>query len=150
MRPGTRDKVDQPWGHQYRKEKPTPLFLDNAAVMAPAGGVHCSMPDWSKFAMLHLTGVRGKGGLLKAETFKQLHTPAAGFDYAGGWVIRGEDKALTHDGSNTLWYARIQIHPKDNVAFLVAMNRGGDDTSDAAGDATKVLNQFYLDSLKKK
>jgi hypothetical protein len=35
------------------------------------------------------------------------------------------------------------------LRWVAAMNRG-DDATDAASDATKVLNQFYLDSPKKK
>jgi CubicO group peptidase (beta-lactamase class C family) len=148
--PGTKGKVDQPWGHEMKKDKLTPLQIDNPPVMAPAGGVHCSMAEWAKFATLHLVGARGKGKLLRAETFRHLHTPGKGFDYSGGWIVHDKDGVLAHDGSNTLWYARIQIHPKDNVAFLVATNRGDDEATDAMGDAVKVLNQFYNDRLRKK
>jgi hypothetical protein len=118
--------------------------------MAPEGGVHCPMADWSKFAMLHLAGARGEDRLLGAETFRRLHTPAEGFDYAGGWVVRGRDRVLTHDGSNTMWYARVQIHTREDVAFLVATNRGGDDAKAAVGEAVKVLNRYYLDPSRKR
>ena len=51
---------------------------------------------------------------------------------------------LAHDGSNTMWYARVVIFPKDNVAFLVGVNQGDDNAKKACGEAQKVLNDFYL------
>ncbi|HSQ56683.1 MAG TPA: hypothetical protein VLM40_13150, partial [Gemmata sp.] len=139
-----------PWGHKMKGEKLVPLQIDNPPVMGPATGVHCSMADWSKFAMLHLAAARKKPRMLKNDSFVHLHEPADGFEYAGGWVIHGDDKVLTHDGTNTLWYCRIQIHPRDNVALLVAMNRGGDEAKAAAGAAIKVLNAYYLDYLRRR
>ena len=47
--PGTPGKVDQPWGHVLRNDLLVPLQSDNPEVMGPAGTVHCSMEDWSKF-----------------------------------------------------------------------------------------------------
>jgi CubicO group peptidase (beta-lactamase class C family) len=148
--PGTKNEVDQPWGHKLIKEKLTPLQQDNWRVMSPAGCIHCSVPDWAKFASLHIVGPQGKSALLKAETFKQLHTPDDGFNYAGGWIFKEKEQVLTHDGSNTLWYARIQIHPKQNVAFLVAMNQGGEEMSKVSTTTVRALYDFYRETLEKK
>ena len=68
-----------------RRSEPTQQ--DNAPAMGPAGTVHCSVPDWAKFAALHLGGEPGKAKLLKPATFRALHTPPPGWDYAGGWIV---------------------------------------------------------------
>ena len=60
---------------------------DNPPSMGPAGTVHCSVPDWAKFASFHLRGSLGGVRLLKPETLKALHTPEPGEDYAGGWLV---------------------------------------------------------------
>ena len=77
--------------------------------MGPAGTVHCSVPDWAKFAALHLAGEPWKGSkLLKPATFRTLHTPPPGREYAGGWIVVERSwaggVALNHNGSNTSWY----------------------------------------------
>ncbi len=141
--PGTKGKVDQPWGHRLAKEKRFPLQFDNVAVMGPAGTVHVSVPDWAKFATLHLRGDQGKGQLLKPATFKHLHTPLAESTYACGWGTR-KDGMISHDGSNTLWYSRIAIFPYANVAFLIAINQGGDEAQKACNEANKVIDDFYI------
>ena len=52
-RPG---RVDQPWGHRLFGNKVTPTLRDNDPSMGPAGNIHCSVPDWAKFAALHMPG----------------------------------------------------------------------------------------------
>ena len=109
-RPGT---VNQPWGHRVLQGKVEPTQLDNAPALGPAGIVHCSIPDWGKFAALHMAGERGKAKLLKLSTFKALHTPPPGSEYAGGWIVVQRSwaggRAMNHNGSNTVWYACIWL-----------------------------------------
>src|SRR5262249_49072119 len=85
---GTAGKIDQPWPHTS-DGKPAPEngpAMDNPPVMGPAGRVHCSIQDWSKFIGDQLRGDLGKPGLLKPETYQKLHTPPFGGDYALGWL----------------------------------------------------------------
>jgi CubicO group peptidase (beta-lactamase class C family) len=82
--PGTIGQIDQPWGHKWKNGKLEPLQEDNPPAIAPAAAVHCSIWDFSRFAMFHLHGARGQSALLKPETFTRLHTPPAGQDYAMG------------------------------------------------------------------
>ncbi len=56
-----RDRIDQPWGHHEIHGRFEPVLRDNAPCMGPAGTVHSSVPDWGKFAALHLRGAEGKG-----------------------------------------------------------------------------------------
>ena len=55
-----RDRIDQPWGHREIHGRFEPVLRDNPPCMGPAGTVHCSVPDWGKFAALHLRGPRGR------------------------------------------------------------------------------------------
>ena len=126
--PGTKDQIDQPWGHSSLFGVPVPQQFDNPPVLGPAGRVHCSLEDWGKFIALHLHGARGEAKLLKLETFQKLQTPAAGEDYAMGWIVTERPWAggqvLFHNGSNTMWFAYAWIAPKKNVAYLAAANLG--------------------------
>ena len=124
--PGTKDKVDQPWGHIFRDGKLVPLQQDNPPVLGPAGTVHCTLADWARFAALHLNGERegprpkGLPRLLTPATFTRLHTPAQGEEYACGWLVVPRDWAsgiaLTHTGSNTMWFAVIWLAPRGTLA----------------------------------
>jgi CubicO group peptidase (beta-lactamase class C family) len=141
--PGHAGKVDQPWGHHDSEGEVRPTQVDNPPAMGPAGTVHCSVPDWAKFATLHMRGAQGKPKLLKASTFRALHTPAPGNNYAGGWIVLerswANGLALNHAGSNTAWYVVIWIAPVRDFAILVATNQGGDTAAKATDQAVSEL-----------
>src|SRR5205807_7129269 len=86
--PGKRGVIDQPRGHKESGEpvEPGPA-ADNPVAIGPAGIVHCTIKDWAKFIALHLEADAGQPRMLKPETFKILHTPAPGQDYAMGWIV---------------------------------------------------------------
>ncbi|MDY3559404.1 beta-lactamase family protein [Gemmata sp. JC673] len=147
--PGKKGGTEQPWGHKPAKDGFEPTQFDNAPVIGPAGTVHLSLPDWAKFASAHLRGAQGKGTFLKPETFAKLHTPAEGFRYAGGWGVN-KDGNLSHDGSNSFWYSRVRLMPKQNVAFLVVTNAGGDEAQKAVAAAEKVLIEYARERAAKK
>jgi CubicO group peptidase (beta-lactamase class C family) len=145
--PGRKGKVEQPWGHSLENNELKASQVDNAPVLGPAGTVHCSLPDWAKFVALHVQGERGKGRLLKAETFRSLHAPPKGQEYAFGWVSVFRDwaggQALMHGGSNTMWYAAVWIAPQRNFAVLAATNRGGKEGTRACDDASAALIEHF-------
>lgn len=129
--PGTRGKNDQPRGHKAdgTAVEPGP-GADNPVAIGPAGLVHCSIGDWAKFAAANLPG--GKTKLVKPETLEKLHAaPAAGSGepkYAMGWIIADGQPwaggpALTHAGSNTMWYAVIWLAPAKDFGVVVACNQ---------------------------
>ncbi len=144
--PGAADSTDQPWGHVTANGRVTPVWSDNPPVMAPAGEVHCDMADWAKFVGLYCRPP-GEGGpsLLGPPMLAQLTTPAAGGRYAGGWIVvdRGSrgGRALSHDGSNTMWYCRAWVFPRDGYAVLAAANSGTPDAAAACGDVCDALIQ---------
>jgi len=140
---GTPDEIDQPWQHVLVGTSHTPIApgpqADNASVIGPAGTVHCSISDWAKFITAHLRGERGEPGILKPETFKRLHTPSFGGDYAFGWLVVDRPwaggRALNHTGSNTQNFAVVWMAPAKDFAVLVMTNQAGGDTFSAC-DAT--------------
>lgn len=121
------------WGHKPSLFGCQPIApgpnADNPPVLAPAGGVHCSVEDWAKFVSEHLRGLRGRSKILSEESFKFLHADRYGQGYALGWLVTEREWAggtvLTHAGSNTLWFAVVWLAPKRNVAFLAMTNCGG-------------------------
>ncbi len=139
--PGTRTKNDQPRGH---KANGTPVepgpAADNPVGIGPAGIVHCSIEDWAKFVVANLPSDKTK--LVKPETLEKLHTPAPGAPkHAMGWIIADGQPwaggpALTHAGSNTMWYAVAWLAPSKDFAVLVACNQANDK---ACNDAVLAL-----------
>ena len=118
--------------------------------MAPAGLVHCTMEDWSKYAAEHLLGSKGKSDLLSKQTFDTLHTPSVHDEntYAMGWIATtrpwGNGRVLTHSGSNSMFFCTVWIAPNRNFAVLVACNQGPP-ASAAACDAvvtTCIVNEI--------
>jgi len=140
-RPG---KLDQPLQHVgHRSIEPGPL-ADNPTVIGPAGTVHCSVSDWAKFIQAHLSQTI----LLKPETWRELHTPYGGGDYAYGWLFVGRPWAggiaLTHAGSNTQNYAVAWLAPAKDFAALVMTNQGGDRAAKACDEAASTMIREFL------
>ncbi|HYD86631.1 MAG TPA: serine hydrolase domain-containing protein [Vitreimonas sp.] len=122
--PGARAAYDQPAGHAgglvggLRPHLPGDAITDNPAVLGPAGRVHAAFDDVLKYLAAHRDGA----AFLNAESWRTLHTPPFGGDYAMGWVKRGD--ALWHNGSNTLWYAEVTFDRTSGVAAVAAANDG--------------------------
>ena len=125
-------QVDGPWQHRLGTGTAQPIapgrYTDNPAALAPAGKIHASIGDWSKFILAHLEGAR-QNNMLRRETYQALYTPAFGGNYAGGWLLVdrpwGGGRVLTHAGSNNQNYCVVWMAPKKNFAALVATNVGG-------------------------
>ena len=149
--PGTQGMIDQPWGHFSLFGIPIPEQEDNVPALGPAGVVHVSIPDWAKFAALHLQGARGNATLLKPETYIRLQTPPENEDYAMGWVVESPAWASTdgfwHNGSNTMWYSLLWIFPEKNVALLAVTNQFN---VGACDDAVRFLLEYFETELLQK
>jgi CubicO group peptidase (beta-lactamase class C family) len=148
--PGTKGKIDEPWGHQLIDGTRVASQADSPPAMGPAGTVHCSVPDWAKFVALHLKGEQGKDGLLKADVLKYLHTPPPKADppYMGGWLV-GErtwasGRVLHHAGSNTTWFVTLWLAPNRDFAVMAAVNQGGREGHKASDRAAEVLIEYFL------
>ena len=145
--PGTMGEVDEPWGHIRKLGITVPLQKDNPPAIAPAGSVRCSLDDLARYTICQMDGER-IGGLLKAETFRKLHTPPAGSDYACGWIVvkRGwaGGNALTHAGSNTMWYVVIWLAPEKDFSIVVATNIAGPDAEQGCDEVVAAMIQKWL------
>jgi CubicO group peptidase (beta-lactamase class C family) len=142
--PGTVGKTDQPWGHTRTS---LPTQNDNPPAIAPAGRVHCSLDDLARYTIFQMEGERN-GGLLKAETFRKLHTPPEGGNYACGWVVlkRGwaGGNALMHNGSNTMWYLVMWLAPEKDFSVVVATNTGADNAAKGCDDIASAMIKKWL------
>ncbi|HEV2968815.1 MAG TPA: serine hydrolase domain-containing protein [Pirellulales bacterium] len=147
--PGTPGKVDQPWGHVIKEGKPEPLQFDNAPLMGPAGRVHCSISDWGKFVSLYLDPDHPNPQILRAATIHELTTPGPVGDYASGWIVTKRPwaggTALTHAGSNTMWFCVVWAAPKRHFAVLAATNAAGEEAPKACDDIAGALIKFHED-----
>jgi CubicO group peptidase (beta-lactamase class C family) len=127
----------QPLGHKAG-EPVEGAAADNPAVIAPAGGIHMSLEDWSKFAIDQMAGEHGQGKLLKAEGYRLLHQPAReGGKFALGWRAQNSmagvsARHLSHTGSNEAWFALIVLKPDSDDAVLVTSNASEDVKADKA------------------
>lgn len=120
-------------------------------LFAPAGGgMFASAADLVKFGEMHMNGLNGKDGLLKAATIQRLHqgipegleaespsdvkpsyapSPDTPQLYACGWGIEslpGTEPMHTHNGSNGTMRAQLAIFPKAGVVVAAFVNCGGE------------------------
>lgn len=102
-------------------------------MLAPAGGVHISLEDWSVFVIDQMRGESGDGRLLQPPTYRLLHAPVPGTRSALGWGVRdGTPATLTHTGSDGAWFAAVAMVPCRGNAVLVAANAAADAGGDTA------------------
>lgn len=132
--PGVAGRQDQPVGHSKafigdrRNGHPVGSALtDNPVVIGPAGTVHARCAEMLGYLDAHRDGA----SFLKTESWRTLHTPPFGGDYAMGWIVR-PDGALWHNGSNTLWYAEATFDAAAGVSAFAAANDGHLATSQVA------------------
>jgi CubicO group peptidase (beta-lactamase class C family) len=147
---GTPGVVDQPWGH-YENGKPVPdngPGMDNPPVLSPAGRIHCTIQDWGKFIADQLRGDRGEPALLKPASYKTLHTPPCGGEYALGWAEWrrpwGGGKVLNHCGDNTMNFANVWVAPLRDFAVLCCVNQSGETAFKASDEAITALISLHV------
>jgi CubicO group peptidase (beta-lactamase class C family) len=144
----------QPWGHT-----PKSAFLGLAIsatavepqapgdgwalgpVFEPAGDYSLSLADYAKFLQLHLAGLAGRDGLLKASSIQRLH--AGPGEYAMGWFLREFDgtAAHWHTGSTEAFFSRVIMLPERGIAVAVLTNAGSESASAATREAVMELRR---------
>lgn len=144
---GSPGKLDQPLQYRWEGGKliaiPPGPMADNPSAIAPGGGVHCSIGDWARFLAIHAVGEWCGSAILRKETFRRLHQPLAGSEYAGGWVLTRRDwaggRVLMHVGTNNQNYAVAWIAPERGFAVGVVANAPGDAAARACDEVAAVL-----------
>ena len=58
--------------------------------------------------------------------------------------LPGAGRALTHDGSNTMWYVTAWVLPDRDLAVAVVTNEGGDGAAKACHEVVQQLMREYL------
>jgi CubicO group peptidase (beta-lactamase class C family) len=147
--PGSLATIDQPRGHMAFGMAMVPgPRADNPPAVAPAGTMHMTLPDWARFASLHLRAARGAlcgSDIISSDAATAMHTPPAKPEpeYAMGWGIASrpwaKGRVLTHAGSNTMWYAVVWLAPERDIAILAATNQGGPKGERATDQAVAAL-----------
>ncbi len=148
---GTPGVIDQPRQHVMRDETPYPIepgpWSDNPLVIGPAGTVHMTLTDWSRFVAAHLSGRAGENDLLSQETWKLLHELPDEGEYAMGWVVVerpwAEGETLTHAGSNTMNYSVVWASVKRRFAVFAVTNIGYDQIAGICDQVTSALVVKY-------
>ncbi len=151
-----RGALPQPWGH-----KPKSAFFGLAiypdvvepqapgdgwalgVIFEPAGDYSLSLADYAKFLQLHLAGLAGHDGLLKASSIQRLH--AGPGEYAMGWLLRELDgtAAHWHTGSTDTFFSRVIMLPERDIAVAVMTNTGNKVASTASREATIELLRIH-------
>jgi D-alanyl-D-alanine carboxypeptidase len=124
-------KGEAPWGHQGGVAVDPAGIADNPAALGPAGTVHMTLADYARFVGAMMGGAPD---WLDADTRRHLLTPAAGDPpaYAAGWGIGtapwagvgGPGPTITHNGSNTLWFATVLAAPERGLGVITLSNDG--------------------------
>ena len=159
--PATSDSM-QPWGHRHRRgalQPQDPNGPNLGPLIAPAGDVHMSMPDYGRFLQLHLRGLRGEEPtLLSPSTIQYMHRSQGGMTdpaelpgYGLGWVVQeiAGERSSGHAGSVGSFKARAVMQPSRDLAVAVVAN-AGDDASDAATIELRdaLLNRYRPDGMQ--
>lgn len=122
---------EAPWGHRGGVAVNPAGFADNPRALGPAGTVHMDMADYGRFIAAMMGG--GPDWLGDA-TRTHLLTPAAGDPpaYACGWGVGtapwagvgGPGPIISHNGSNTMWFATVLAAPERGLGFIALSNDG--------------------------
>jgi len=146
---GTPGVVDQPWPHDANGNA-LPFngpLVDNPEVMGPAGNVHCTVQDWSKFLIDQLRGCTGMKALLPNEVYTAIQTPVPPTDYSYGWITCNRTwaggRALNHAGSNTMNFCVAWLAPGKKFGVLACCNQGGDTAFKACDEVASILIQRH-------
>lgn len=143
--------LEQPRGHRSLMGFIISVDDDPTVVIGPAGSIHMSLADLLVYANDHLQGEQGQGKLLRAETYRKLHTPVLD-NYAYGWVVKphaewSNGPVIWHNGSNGMWDALLAISRRTNTIIAVVSNDGRRALAgDAAGPTLEKAARLLADT----
>jgi CubicO group peptidase (beta-lactamase class C family) len=120
---------EAPWGHRGGVAVDPAGIADNPRALGPAGTAHMSLADYARFVAAMMGGAPD---WLSEATRRRLLTPAEGSPpaYAAGWGVGsapwagvgGPGPTITHNGSNTLWFATVLAGPERGLGFIALSN----------------------------
>lgn len=127
-----------PWGHVDGR---VATAADaNPPMFNPAGQAQMTLKDWARFCIDQIEGARGKGRLLRPDTYRFVQTGQGGTRSGLGWgvapaALGRAGPALTHSGSDGNWFAVVILYPGSRSGVLVAANAAESMGGDAAAIA---------------
>ena len=125
--PGSDDKLDQPQGHEQGPKALRPTRYDIPVAMAPAGRVHMNLDD----LLLYLAAHRDRpAAFLKESSWRTLHTPPFGGDYALGWSV-SPSGTLSHGGTNQKWKSEAIVDREHELVCCSVANVLNNNTQSA-------------------
>lgn len=155
--PGSSGSSDESWGHQLDNGEWVPNQTDLDPAYAPAGGIHVSIEDWTKFIHLWLPAVTPN--LLSRDAIDQIlvlgeqRAVVAGAINVPGWFlypnIWGHGISLNHVGSNGRWHAQLWILRESNRAFFVVANSSDLIAGSLSQETLPMLNDVLEDLIKR-
>ncbi len=124
---------DQPSGHNGGK----PVPPSNPDMFAPAGNLHMSLRDWSRFCVDQLQGAKGHGRLLSQASYRLMQSAQPGGGNGVDWGIQPaiagrKGPVLVHGGSDGNWFAYMVLFPETGNGVLVIDNASADMGGDSA------------------
>lgn len=107
--------------------------------LRPAGDVNASLEGYARFLRAHLRGLRGEADLLGVESFRRLHRPIGGTNFALGWGVQDLQGVRTsvHTGSAETFYAVVALQPERDLAVAVVANAAGEAVESASATTLK-------------
>lgn len=128
---------NSPKGHWHESGKlqaiePGP-FADNHVCLSPAGRIHLTLEDWSKW-IDYLLQRRPSSLFLENRVFESVGSVPYTL---GGFSVSEDSRGIEywHNGSNHLWFSSLSILPRQDKALLVATNWGGVDLKSWVNDS---------------
>ncbi len=114
-----------PWGHRNyvmikRPVSPDSTGADNPPWLGPAGTLHLSLADLTRWGQAHLAACRGEIPDFLSQTSCETMQTEVKDGYGLGWVL-GEE-TVWHNGSNTMWYAILGLRPAEDRVIVAATN----------------------------
>lgn len=148
--PATKERPNQPRGHYGERGNRRVQGLDEytlGAFMWPAGNIHCSVSDLTRYGLAHLAGLSGDDGFLKAMTIKELHRVDK-VPYAAGWGVDPRSGQHRHRGSVGTFFSYLTIDPKAKLVVAFLTNAGPHDGQPASERAANAIIERYANHTK--
>jgi CubicO group peptidase (beta-lactamase class C family) len=160
----TTGRFDAPVGHILDASgKITPMPWGPAAdippLVGPAGCAHMSVLDFARWASWNASNGKRGPALVKPETLLEIHRPRISTgklpnsrpgmpqegEYAFGWGVVKFDwtanPVLTHNGSNSMNFAKVLIDKNKDLAITLTTNIAGKKAEEAF---LKLQQALYL------
>ena len=130
---------DQPTGHSYGSEGAKPNGPDDEfdlpAIIAPAGDLSCSMPEYGGFLQENLRVLHGGDTILPRNLMMRLHNdgePGVGM----GWGVQpagGAGLSSAHVGGAGTFTCIVAVSHTQDLAIALSVNAGSEEDESFEG-----------------